>query len=120
MIVRPDIFLKSLSNFGGETFGTGVTLYIFHKSGQIPEDMDRFLMFFNGIAICPAKSMMTVVRILPGGTDFPVLIPSSLFFTYNFGNCGMDDDSNDRPMVPYHTCMPLSQVVYPTHGVWFT
>ena len=38
-------------------------------------------------------------------------------FTHNYGNCEMVDDSNDTPMVPYHTSMLLSHVVYPTHGV---
>ena len=66
------MFLKSLISLGGYTFGTGVTLSIFHESGQIPEDIEEFIMCVKGVDICFANCLIIFGGMSPGGTDLLV------------------------------------------------
>ena len=68
-VTKPDMFLKSLISLGGYTFGTGVTLPIFHKSGQIPEDIEEFIICVNGVDNCLENCLITFGGMSPGGTD---------------------------------------------------
>ena len=78
-VTSPDMFLKSFNNLGGCTFGTGVTLSIFHRFGQIPDDIDELIIFVNGKDICSANILMIFGGTSPGGAALLVLVPSNLF-----------------------------------------
>ena len=88
------MFLNSSGDFGGNTFGTGVTLSHFHSLLQAPSLIEEFIMWHKGKDICLANCFISLGSMSPGGTDLLVFILWRCFWTCLGTKKGMSEASN--------------------------
>ena len=72
--LSPDIFLRSLTLFGGKTFGAGVTISSFQMWGNSPLLTMQLMMFARGAESSGANSLMSLAGMSFLAVDVLVLI----------------------------------------------